>query len=322
MTSTVLPAWARAAATLTVVVVLPTPPFWFATVMTRVWAGRGTVRPLSVIRLRASAATAAAKGVWLSAPGIAAAIWARSSVSSWVGASMRSSRVPAGVAARCCIGRHRLARVGDLRVGARLRRCSLDGQADVSRETRSGAGQPNGVVAGPDRRGKPRPGAAVRRLGDVDRRTHAITFVVEQGRPNTTSRCVNTPKRHGAGGQLARRTATCGPECPAGGALPSPSRDGCRRALSSWCPASALIGRRAVTSVTNASRRGPCFTRRRAVELLSIVRAARSPLHASVETHAMFHVKHPRRVGAITGAPELAQAPGARAVHGEHRAGP
>ena len=46
MTSTVLPAWARAAATLTVVVVLPTPPFWFATVMTRVCAGRGTVRPL------------------------------------------------------------------------------------------------------------------------------------------------------------------------------------------------------------------------------------------------------------------------------------
>ena len=33
MTSTVLPAWASAAATLTVVVVLPTPPFWFATVM-------------------------------------------------------------------------------------------------------------------------------------------------------------------------------------------------------------------------------------------------------------------------------------------------
>ena len=32
--------WARAAAMLTVVVVLPTPPFWLATVMTRVASGR------------------------------------------------------------------------------------------------------------------------------------------------------------------------------------------------------------------------------------------------------------------------------------------
>ncbi len=92
MTRTLLPAWARAAATLTVVVVLPTPPFWFATVITRVRGGRGTVRPLRVIRLRASAATAAAKGVCTSAPGIAAAIAALTSVSSCVGASMRSSR--------------------------------------------------------------------------------------------------------------------------------------------------------------------------------------------------------------------------------------
>ena len=41
MTSTFSPDWARAAATLTVVVVLPTPPFWFATVSTRVAGGCG-----------------------------------------------------------------------------------------------------------------------------------------------------------------------------------------------------------------------------------------------------------------------------------------
>ena len=36
-----LPGWARAAATLTVVVVLPTPPFWLATTKTRVRLGPG-----------------------------------------------------------------------------------------------------------------------------------------------------------------------------------------------------------------------------------------------------------------------------------------
>ena len=155
MTSTVLPAWARAAATLTVVVVFPTPPFWLATVITRVRAGRGTARPLSVIRRRASAATAAARGVCPSAPGIAAAIWARSSVSSCVGASMRSSRVPAG-------GRRGIVALARARPH-RASGCSTAGSgADVSRETRSAPGQPSGVVGGPDRRGKPRPGAAVR----------------------------------------------------------------------------------------------------------------------------------------------------------------
>ena len=109
MTSTVLPACASAAATLTVVVVLPTPPFWFATVITRVRGGRGTVRPLRVIRLRASAATAAARGVCPSAPGIAAAIAARTSVSSCVGASMRSSRGPAVVAGSVLWGARRRA---------------------------------------------------------------------------------------------------------------------------------------------------------------------------------------------------------------------
>ena len=41
ITSTRWPSWARAAATLTVVVVLPTPPFWLATTITRVASGRG-----------------------------------------------------------------------------------------------------------------------------------------------------------------------------------------------------------------------------------------------------------------------------------------
>ena len=47
---------------LTVVVVLPTPPFWLATVSTRVRGGRGTARPLRVMRRRASSATARASG--------------------------------------------------------------------------------------------------------------------------------------------------------------------------------------------------------------------------------------------------------------------
>ncbi len=41
MTSTFWPSWARPAATLTVDVVLPTPPFWLATTKTRVACGRG-----------------------------------------------------------------------------------------------------------------------------------------------------------------------------------------------------------------------------------------------------------------------------------------
>ena len=45
MTRTCRPAWASAAATLTVVVVLPTPPFWFATVRIRVWSGLGKTLP-------------------------------------------------------------------------------------------------------------------------------------------------------------------------------------------------------------------------------------------------------------------------------------
>src|SRR5450631_2461534 len=44
MTSTREPCWARAAARLTAVVVLPTPPFWLAIVMTRHAPGRGHAR--------------------------------------------------------------------------------------------------------------------------------------------------------------------------------------------------------------------------------------------------------------------------------------
>ena len=43
MTSTRKPACANEAARLTAVVVLPTPPFWFATVMIRGAAGLGSV---------------------------------------------------------------------------------------------------------------------------------------------------------------------------------------------------------------------------------------------------------------------------------------
>ena len=41
ITSTRTPCIASAAATLTVLVVFPTPPFWLATVITRRWVGRG-----------------------------------------------------------------------------------------------------------------------------------------------------------------------------------------------------------------------------------------------------------------------------------------
>ena len=46
ITSTRCPSWASAAATFTVVVVLPTPPFWLATTMTRVASGRGIGGPM------------------------------------------------------------------------------------------------------------------------------------------------------------------------------------------------------------------------------------------------------------------------------------
>ena len=45
MTSTRSPCWASAAAMFTAVVVLPTPPFWLATTITRVWSGRGSGAP-------------------------------------------------------------------------------------------------------------------------------------------------------------------------------------------------------------------------------------------------------------------------------------
>src|ERR1039458_1061499 len=57
MTSTREPCWARAAARLTAVVVLPTPPFWLAIVITRQEPGRGHARsdlPGDVLVLRAA----------------------------------------------------------------------------------------------------------------------------------------------------------------------------------------------------------------------------------------------------------------------------
>ncbi len=48
---------------LTVLVVLPTPPFWLDTVMTRVSLGRGNCRPASSMRRRVSSATSRASGV-------------------------------------------------------------------------------------------------------------------------------------------------------------------------------------------------------------------------------------------------------------------
>ena len=44
-TSTRCPSWAKAAATFTVDVVLPTPPFWLATTRTRVASGRAERGP-------------------------------------------------------------------------------------------------------------------------------------------------------------------------------------------------------------------------------------------------------------------------------------
>src|SRR5260221_8338226 len=64
ITRTLEPAWASDAAMLTVVVVLPTPPFWLATTITRVLAGRGSlITPDS-----ASIAAAACRAMGVSPP--------------------------------------------------------------------------------------------------------------------------------------------------------------------------------------------------------------------------------------------------------------
>ena len=60
-TSTRCPSWASAAATFTVVVVLPTPPFWLATTMTRVRVGTRHRRPRSRAPSRASTVCSAAR---------------------------------------------------------------------------------------------------------------------------------------------------------------------------------------------------------------------------------------------------------------------
>ena len=72
-TRTRRPDIASAAARFTVVVVLPTPPFWLATVRTRVCSGTGSRWPCSTRRRRASCATSWASGVSSSGVGIALA---------------------------------------------------------------------------------------------------------------------------------------------------------------------------------------------------------------------------------------------------------
>ena len=63
MTSTFRPAAASAAAMLTVVVVLPTPPFWLETVKTRVFSGLGSCLPSSRSRRLFSCASSRAMGL-------------------------------------------------------------------------------------------------------------------------------------------------------------------------------------------------------------------------------------------------------------------
>ena len=62
-TSTCRPCRARAAAMFTVVVVLPTPPFWFATVRTRVSSGVGSGSPTRPASTRSAVSAARAIGV-------------------------------------------------------------------------------------------------------------------------------------------------------------------------------------------------------------------------------------------------------------------
>ncbi len=76
-TRTLSPDCAIAAATLTVVVVLPTPPFWLATVRMRVRGGAGNALPTSEMRRRASSATSTASGVESSTVG---RLWTRSTL--------------------------------------------------------------------------------------------------------------------------------------------------------------------------------------------------------------------------------------------------
>ena len=83
MTRTWRPDWASAAATLTVVVVLPTPPFWLATVRTRGETGLGNGRPVSWMRRRVLSASSRAKGVSVPGVGMAAASASRSARSSF-----------------------------------------------------------------------------------------------------------------------------------------------------------------------------------------------------------------------------------------------
>ena len=194
MTSTVLPAWARAAATLTVVVVLPTPPFWFATVSTRVRGGRGTGRPLRVTRLRSSSATAWARGVFQSAPGMDAAMAARSSRSSGVAGAGSSGVVAEGALSGAGVA-----------LSPRTGRATASG--DVSRETVSGHPRSDGSPEAPT--GKPSPAAT---------RGASVVSSVEL----TGTSCGSTPPSNSTGGRHAKGRRPCGQAggrtAPAGGA--------------------------------------------------------------------------------------------------------
>src|SRR6516165_1116502 len=68
-TSTRLPCRARQAARLTAVVVLPTPPFWLAIVMTRQEGGRGHSRSFPPRAASAASAALATGAAWLPATG-------------------------------------------------------------------------------------------------------------------------------------------------------------------------------------------------------------------------------------------------------------
>ena len=99
MTRTRCPSWASAAATLTVDVVLPTPPFWLATTNTRVSSGRGTARPRCSppVRARTECSAARASGVRVVVEGHVVPSATSAAVRTWNGDAgvSRETRTPA-----------------------------------------------------------------------------------------------------------------------------------------------------------------------------------------------------------------------------------
>ena len=203
MTSTVLPAWASAAATLTVVVVFPTPPFWFATVMhpgVRRSRDRAAAERDPLARVggdgrgqgRLPVGSGHRRGDLGAHLGVVVG-WGRP-----CGPLGCRRGSPAGCRWLCVALRRVASTAAVGRLARRVRR-ALGGVSagDVSRETRSGAGQPNGVVVGPERRGKPRPGAAVRVSATSIAELTPSPSSWSRGDAHTTSPVLNTPKRHG-----------------------------------------------------------------------------------------------------------------------------